>query len=58
MKHKFAAFVAALVMLFVLAQPAAAAGPMEVLGDNPQYIAIGLLIGLVLALIVCLIFKA
>ncbi len=67
MKKKIRALLLVFVMAFTLAVPALAApalaapaaayGPMDALASNPQYIGIGLLIGVILAFIICFIFK-
>ena len=60
MKHKIIALVLIFALAFTLAIPAAAAsyGPVDVLADNPEYIGIGVVIGIVLALIITFAFKA
>ena len=59
MKHKIIALVLIFALAFTLAIPASAAyGPVDVLADNPEYIGIGVVIGIVLALIITFAFKA
>ena len=60
MKHKIMALILVFALVFTLAIPAAAAsyGPVDVMADNPECIGIGVIIGIVLALIITFAFKA
>ncbi len=57
MKRRIIALVLFALLSFALALPVAASGPLEILSSNPEYIGIGLLIGIVLSLIICLVLK-
>ena len=58
MKRKIIASILIFALAFVLAIPAAASGPFEVMADNPECIGIGVIAGIVLALIITFAFKA
>ena len=60
MKHKIIALVLIFALAFTLSIPAAASayGPVDVLADNPECIGIGVVVGIILAVIIAFIFKA
>ena len=60
MKHKIIALILIFALAFTLCIPAAAAayGPVDVLADNPECIGIGVVVGIILALIITFAFKA
>ena len=58
MKRKIIASILIFALAFVLTIPAAASGPFDVMADNPECIGIGVIIGIVLALVITFAFKA